>query len=166
MSQAMARRSASEISAWASISMAAPPALSGKPLPKSSRLAEELLAEGYTNVRRYQLDAPVWRALGGVMQLEPEGFDHIQRNDRTAVVFDARSAEEFRAGTLPGAVNLPREEVAQAKAAAGNGTAERMKARLVTGRFFMERLLPETGAHLARIQSGSASMMELPAEAF
>jgi rhodanese-related sulfurtransferase len=78
-------------------------------------LAEELLEAGYTNVRRYQLGAPVWRALGGVMQLEPEGFDYIQRNDRTAVVFDARSAEEFRAGTLPGAVNLPREEVARAK---------------------------------------------------
>jgi hypothetical protein len=30
----------------------------------------------------------------------------------------------------------------------------------------MERVLPETGAHLARIQAGSASIMELPAEAF
>jgi rhodanese-related sulfurtransferase len=82
---------------------------------KSSRLAEELLEAGYTNVRRYQLGAPVWRALGGVMQLEPEGFDHIRRNDRTAVVFDARGAEEFRAGTLEGAIHLPREEVGKAK---------------------------------------------------
>jgi rhodanese-related sulfurtransferase len=82
---------------------------------KSSRLAEELLEAGYTDVRRYQLGAPVWRALGGVMQLEPEGFDHIRRNDHTAVVFDARGAGEFRAGTLEGAVHLPREEVAKAK---------------------------------------------------
>ena len=29
-----------------------------------------------------------------------------------------------------------------------------MNAKLVTGRFFMERVLPETGAHLARIQAG------------
>ena len=57
-------------------------------------------------------------------------------------------------------------ECAQAKLAAGDGAAERMKAKLVTGRFFMERMLPETAAHLARIQSGAASMMELPAEAF
>ncbi len=57
-------------------------------------------------------------------------------------------------------------ECAQAKLAAGDGVAERMKAKLITGRFFMERLLPETGAHLARIQAGAASMMELPAEAF
>lgn len=32
---------------------------------KSKRLAEELLAAGYSNVRRYQLGIPVWRALGG-----------------------------------------------------------------------------------------------------
>jgi acyl-CoA dehydrogenase len=42
----------------------------------------------------------------------------------------------------------------------------RMNAKLATARFFMERMLPETAAHLARIQSGAASVMELPAEAF
>src|SRR5215216_1967680 len=42
----------------------------------------------------------------------------------------------------------------------------RLNAKLVTGRFFMERLLPETAAHLKRIQSGAGSTMELPAEAF
>jgi 3-(methylsulfanyl)propanoyl-CoA dehydrogenase len=55
---------------------------------------------------------------------------------------------------------------AQAKIAAGDGAAERMKAKLITGRFFMERMLPETATHLARIQAGAASTMELPAEAF
>jgi hypothetical protein len=54
--------------------------------------------------------------------------------------------------------------VAQAKLA--GGADERMSAKLVTGRFFMERMLPETAAHLARIQSGAASMMDLPADAF
>jgi hypothetical protein len=54
--------------------------------------------------------------------------------------------------------------VAQAKLAAG--ADERMSAKLVLGRFFMERMLPETAAHLARIQAGAASMMDLPAEAF
>jgi hypothetical protein len=42
----------------------------------------------------------------------------------------------------------------------------RMNAKLVTARFFMERMLPETAAHLARIQSGAGSIMDLPAEAF
>jgi 3-(methylsulfanyl)propanoyl-CoA dehydrogenase len=57
-------------------------------------------------------------------------------------------------------------EVAQTKLASGAGDAGRMKAKLVTARFFMERMLPETGAHLARIQSGAASVMELPADEF
>jgi hypothetical protein len=54
---------------------------------------------------------------------------------------------------------------AQAKLVS-DGANARMKAKLVTGRFFMERMLPATATHLARIQTGSASMMELPAEAF
>ncbi len=58
-------------------------------------------------------------------------------------------------------------KVAKDKLAAGaDGGAERLNAKLVTGRFFMERILPETAAQLKRIQSGAASMMELPAEAF
>jgi acyl-CoA dehydrogenase len=47
-----------------------------------------------------------------------------------------------------------------------DGAADRLNAKLVTGRFFMERMLPETAAQLARIQAGAASVMELPAEAF
>ncbi|PTM39091.1 acyl-CoA dehydrogenase C-terminal domain-containing protein [Bosea sp. 124] len=57
--------------------------------------------------------------------------------------------------------------VAQDKLAAGaDGAAERMNAKLVTARFFMERSLPETGAHLARITSGADSTMALSAEQF
>jgi acyl-CoA dehydrogenase len=41
-----------------------------------------------------------------------------------------------------------------------------MRDKLVTGRFFVERMLPETALHLARIRLGSANVMELPAEAF
>jgi hypothetical protein len=58
-------------------------------------------------------------------------------------------------------------EAAHGKLKAGaDGAAARLSAKLVTGRFFMERMLPETGAQLARIKAGAASMMELPAEAF
>ena len=50
--------------------------------------------------------------------------------------------------------------------AGANGAAERMNAKLITGRFFMERMLPETGAQLARIQSGADTMMAMKAEGF
>jgi len=48
----------------------------------------------------------------------------------------------------------------------GNGAVAEMDRKLTTGRFYMERMLPETAAHLARIQSGADAVMALPAEAF
>jgi acyl-CoA dehydrogenase len=58
-------------------------------------------------------------------------------------------------------------KAAQDKLKAGaNGSEERMKAKLVTGKFFMERMLPESATHLKRIQTGADTMMALPAEAF
>ncbi|SUB00051.1 Acyl-CoA dehydrogenase, short-chain specific [Pannonibacter phragmitetus] len=56
-------------------------------------------------------------------------------------------------------------KAAQAKIASGEET-ERFEAKLTFGRYFMERTMPETGAHLARITSGSATMMSLAADAF
>ncbi|UTD26659.1 acyl-CoA dehydrogenase C-terminal domain-containing protein [Bradyrhizobium sp. WD16] len=56
-------------------------------------------------------------------------------------------------------------KVASDKIAAGDG-AQHLRTKLVTGKFFMERVLPETAAHLARIQSGAATTMELAADAF
>jgi acyl-CoA dehydrogenase len=49
---------------------------------------------------------------------------------------------------------------------AGTGDKQFYKNKLITGRYFMERIMPETVAHLARIQSGCDSMMELEAAQF
>ncbi len=57
-------------------------------------------------------------------------------------------------------------EAALIKLPKANGSAPTMNAKLVTARFFIERMLPETATHLARIQAGAASTMELPDEAF
>ncbi len=82
---------------------------------KSKRLADELLAAGFTNVRRYQLGVPVWRALGGVTEIEPEGVRHVLASDRTAVFIDTREPDAWRAGTLPDARNIPRSAVLEGK---------------------------------------------------
>ena len=82
---------------------------------KSKRVSEDLLAAGYSNVRRYQLGAPMWRALGGIMVTEPDGIRYIMENDRTAVFIDVRDAAEFGAGTFPGARNVPRSKVLPGK---------------------------------------------------
>ncbi|HEV8522925.1 MAG TPA: rhodanese-like domain-containing protein [Terriglobales bacterium] len=91
---------------------------------KGSRLADELVAAGYTNVRRYQLGVPVWRALGGITQIEPEGVKHVRANDQTAVWIDARNPEQFQRGSLPGAKN-----VTAAVAQGGKDNPEMMKAK-------------------------------------
>jgi acyl-CoA dehydrogenase len=58
-------------------------------------------------------------------------------------------------------------KAAQARLTAGaDGAQAQLQAKLVTGRFFMERMLPETAAQLARIQAGAGSVMDLPEEAF
>ena len=85
---------------------------------KSKRTAKPMLEKGYTNVRRYQLGLPVWRALGNTVQTDLEGLAYILKDDRTAVFVDARSPETFKADTLPGSVNVRKGE---AKAANEDG---------------------------------------------
>jgi acyl-CoA dehydrogenase len=53
-----------------------------------------------------------------------------------------------------------------AKAAAAKEGAPGMAEKLVVGRFYMERLMPETGAQLARISAGADTTMALSADAF
>ena len=82
---------------------------------KSKRVAGALVDTGYTNVRRYQLGAPVWRALVGVMVIEPDGARYVFQNDQTAVWIDVRDPSAFQEGSLPGARNLPRGGVLPGK---------------------------------------------------
>ncbi|MCU4159750.1 acyl-CoA dehydrogenase C-terminal domain-containing protein [Acidiphilium sp. AL] len=56
--------------------------------------------------------------------------------------------------------------IAAPKADEQNGAGQFYRAKVQTAKFFMERLLPQTGALLAAIQSGSATMMEFEDAAF
>ncbi len=49
---------------------------------------------------------------------------------------------------------------------AGSGDEQFYQNKLITGRYFMERIMPEAAAHLTRIQSGCDTMMELEAAQF
>jgi len=82
---------------------------------RSKRLSEELLAAGLTNVRRYQLGIPVWRALGGSTQIELEAMSYVHEMDRSAVFIDAREPKEFQKGTLPRAVSVPASQLERGK---------------------------------------------------
>ena len=81
---------------------------------RSERLADDLTKLGYRNVRRYQLGAPGWRALGGVMQVEKPALLRLLAQDATSVLIDGRA----KAGLKPrlhNAVSIPLPEASQAK---------------------------------------------------
>jgi len=63
---------------------------------RSKRFAAELRKLGYTNLRRYQLGIPAWRAFGGVAQVEKDGLVGLLAADGTAVLVDARPSGEAR----------------------------------------------------------------------
>jgi alkylation response protein AidB-like acyl-CoA dehydrogenase len=54
---------------------------------------------------------------------------------------------------------------ALAKVAAGD-TDPFYASKLITGRYFLERILPDAGAHLAKLKTGAEPVMTLAAEAF
>jgi hypothetical protein len=74
--------------------------------------------------------------------------------------------------TLLGTVGLGLMWLRMARASAdalAEGAAEDAsfhEAKLVTARFFAERIMPDTGALRRKIEAGSESLMALPAEAF
>jgi hypothetical protein len=55
---------------------------------------------------------------------------------------------------------------AQAALDAGTDDKAFMDAKLITARFFAERIMPEAGAHRRKLEAGSESIMALPVEAF
>jgi len=57
-------------------------------------------------------------------------------------------------------------KIAQSALEAQSGDPAFYETKLATGRYYMARWLPMTGAHLARIRSGADTVMALPAEAF
>jgi alkylation response protein AidB-like acyl-CoA dehydrogenase len=57
-------------------------------------------------------------------------------------------------------------KAAQAKIAEGTSDEAFYANKIRTGRYYMARLLPEAAVHLARIESGPETVMEMDAEAF
>jgi hypothetical protein len=57
-------------------------------------------------------------------------------------------------------------KAAQTKLNAGDGDKAYYETKLVTARFYMERIMPETQLRLARIQTGADTLMTLPENAF
>jgi hypothetical protein len=145
--------------------------LVGRKLPKDGgRALQAFLAEvsGYVKDKSADeklkpLVAPVGVALGHLQQATMWFMQNALGNPDNAGAGATDYMHMFGLVAL-GYMWCRIADAAQAKLTGPE--AERMKAKLTTARFFMERMLPETAAHLARIQSGAASTMELAADAF
>jgi rhodanese-related sulfurtransferase len=81
---------------------------------RSRRFAAELIQIGFTDVRRYQLGIPAWRALGGVTEVQKEALVELRSRDRSSVLVDAREPNASRK-PIPGAVSIPLAEASKAK---------------------------------------------------
>jgi alkylation response protein AidB-like acyl-CoA dehydrogenase len=106
-----------------------------------------------------------------------QGLDHLQQATMWFMQNALKKPDNAGAGStdymrLFGLVALGYMWAMMAKAAAerlkegADGRADFYEARLTLGKFFMERAMPETAAHLARISAGADGLMALPAEAF
>jgi rhodanese-related sulfurtransferase len=84
----------------------------GQHCQASRTLGDQLVAAGFTNVRRYQLGLPMWRTLNGLVEIELEGILRIYKIDQTAVFLDARSAADYTKLSLPGTYNVPADGLA------------------------------------------------------
>ncbi|MFN3287146.1 MAG: acyl-CoA dehydrogenase C-terminal domain-containing protein [Sphingomonadaceae bacterium] len=48
----------------------------------------------------------------------------------------------------------------------GNGDPEFARAKLLTAKYFAERMLPEAGTYRRRVEAGADTLMAMPVEAF
>ncbi len=109
--------------------------------------------------------APLQKALGDLQQATMWFMNNAMGNPDNAGAGATDYMHMFGLVAL-GFMHAKIAKAALGRKAQGNGVAARMDTRLVTARFFMERMLPETGAQLARISAGSEAVMALPVEAF
>ena len=118
----------------------------------------------------------------GTPELEPfttplkSGIDHVQEAAMWFMNNAMAKPDHAGAGAtdflhLLGTVTIgymwaKMAQIANAKIANNDGDLEFLSNKLIVGKFYMERMMPLTGLHVARITAGADTMMTLPAEAF
>jgi rhodanese-related sulfurtransferase len=84
----------------------------GQHCQASRQLSEQLVNAGFTNVRRYQLGIPMWRALNGPIEIELEGVQRVYGVDKSAIFIDARAADDFAKASLANTHSVPADKLA------------------------------------------------------
>ncbi|HEY8006158.1 MAG TPA: acyl-CoA dehydrogenase C-terminal domain-containing protein [Methylocella sp.] len=147
--------------------------LVGRKLAKDGgRAVMAFFAEVKTFIKDNEGDASLAPYLAGLKQ----GLAHLEQATMWFMQNAMTKPENAGAGSydymhLFGLVALAYMWAHIAKAAialkpAANGDATALDTKLLLATYFMERIMPETSAHLSRISSGAATMMALDAEQF
>jgi 3-(methylsulfanyl)propanoyl-CoA dehydrogenase len=147
--------------------------LVGRKLPKDGgRALQAFFAEVSAYIKEHGADAelapyvkPLGQALGELQQATMWFMQNALGNPDNAGAGSTDYMHLFGLVAL-GYMWCRMAEAAKASPGEKNGGGARMAAKLATGRFFVERMLPASATHLARIKAGAASTMALPAEAF
>ena len=108
--------------------------------------------EGLKAVREQLQDGTTWLMQNGLANPDNAG---------------AASTDYLNLFALTGLAYMWAKIALAADAAIKGGSSDPFYAnKLATGRYFLERILPDAGAHLAKLKTGAASLMALDAEAF
>ena len=113
--------------------------------------------------------APLAKGLGNALQHLQQATMWLMQNGLTNPDNAGAGAVDYlRIMALVGMghVWLMQAQTAAEKLAEGGANEPYMKNKLITARFFFERMLPDTIAHLAKLEAGAESTMALKAEAF
>ncbi|MBX5452888.1 MAG: acyl-CoA dehydrogenase C-terminal domain-containing protein [Acidobacteriia bacterium] len=141
------------------------PAHAGRYLRRFFHPVSEFIASRKANPALAALVEPLSKAFGA-LQLATVHIAQSAERDREEA--GAAAAEYLRLFGLValGYMWARSAEVAAEKLPAADGDAGFYQSKLITARFFMERILPQSFALLTSIKSGKASMMALPEAAF
>ena len=147
--------------------------LVGRKLPKDNgRAVMTYFKKVGETVQRAESDA----TLAPLAKSLKTGLDHLQK--ATMWLMQNALAKPDNAGAASndymhlfglvamGQMWIAISEAALRRKAEDPSTAAEMDAKLMVARFYMERMMPETGARLARLSAGADALMALPAEAF
>ena len=147
--------------------------LVGRKLPKDGgRALQAFFAEvnGYLNEHRTtprwrRITKPIGQALGDLQQATMWFLQNALGNPDNAGAGASDYMHLFGLVAL-GYMWCRIAQAASVKVAAGGEAAPATNDKLIAGRFFMERMLPATAMHLARVKAGADSTMALAIESF
>ena len=106
--------------------------------------------EGLATAKTRTLDATQWLGANAM-----QNFNHA----------GAGSADYLNLFALT-CLSFAWAQMAKAALESDNKDDEFYKNKLITGRYFLERILPDTSAHLEKVKAGADAVMALPEEAF